>query len=171
MTALKRRQRQGITEAKNRYPVSFRVSDALRHKLSLSARASGRNLSAEIEVLLELALAEQQPAPRAWMHAYGMSAAAILFLAAEAGREWGEDWPLDYGATAGVRLKLDQILGLLQGYDVPAHPHSPAYRLLWRFFGSKPRPADARVAEWLKDCLGEAATARLTPQEGAHYDD
>jgi hypothetical protein len=168
--ALKSRSRPGISEAKNRNPISFRVSDELRRRLDLRARASGRTLSAEIETLLELAMAEEERTARTWVRTYGQGAAAFLYLAAEIARGYGEDWPLDPLACRDVRTKLDHLLALLEG-ETRATIHSPLYRFLWRLFGPRPRPGDARVAEWLRECLSDRAIQRLTPHEGLDRDD
>jgi hypothetical protein len=148
------------------------MSPWLRQQLELRTRATGRSMASELELLVEQRLREERPIPAAWEAAYARQTSALLWILGEIMRAAGEGWLTDPQAYDETEAEIRQILGLLDPLGRSgrkARPGTPAYKLLWRYFGPNPRPADALQAQWLNGYLGEAAK-RLIPQEGARHD-
>jgi hypothetical protein len=148
------------------------MSPWLRQQLELRSRATGRSLGAELELLVEQRIREDKPVPAAWEAIHARPTQALMWLVSQVLVEAGWEWLQDPQAYDDVVTQVEHIFRLLDPRGTGSRgvaPGAPAYKLLARYFGPYPRPADAMQAQWLKASLGEAAQ-RLVPQEGVRHD-
>jgi hypothetical protein len=144
--------------------LSLRVSREARQRLDEAVAASGRSISAEAELRLEMALREERTLGDTLELAFGRQGAAVLEIIGHVMRQEG-DWLDEPERFDRVYNKIKTILGAVAPTDYfpeeDAAARNQVVILLHHLFGPElPGPAWIRQAVRLRERLGPAASQR-----------
>ena len=151
-----------------RQPLGLRVSPVVREALEAASQRSGRSLSHEAELCLELALRDQRSLADILDVSYGFQASALLLLIGDVIQSALElDWINDPASFESMRLRVDLIFQMLSPGKPPADTDytfmmDRAREVFGRLLARAPHPyyRDWARERWLR--LGNDAVLRAT---------
>jgi hypothetical protein len=168
---LKKKARMGRPRlpktAGKRHAAGLRMTKELRQALEEASARSGRSLSQEMEMLLEMAVGRREELPTMLDLEFGYHTAALLMLIGELGeyREKLErDWLNDRRKFARMRQDITLLLDIIDPAKPPLPPLSDedgATHLLSMIFAAKPHALFEGLAREHQLRFGDTASHRI----------
>jgi hypothetical protein len=153
--------------AGKRHAAGLRMTKELRQALEDASARSGRSLSQQMEMLLEMAVGRRRDLPTLLDLEFGYHTAALLMLIGQLGEyreklEW--DWLNNPRRFARIRRDITLLLDIID----PAKPPLPpipdgdgATELLGMLFAARPHPIFKGFARDHKLRFGDTASHRI----------
>ena len=160
------RAKSGSDAAPARHGMSFRVSQAVRQALVAASEQSGRSISQEAELRLEMALRDERGFRDNLDHVFGPQGAAVLQMIGFLMRQDG-DWIEDPMKFALMRRRIGLILDAIQPPEVPSIVEGElgalgdVRQIFHQLFARNPNAVWLRWHLELRERLGDAAVGRI----------